>query len=461
MSPLNALLLCAKVYNDRALYKPDTIYSSFTPVVKSAVIGYRISGPLTLKILSLLTRFKFKNYPGKVFYKSLYDYSDKIIDRCNIVYFKGPKSFTGEDVAEIYIHGSPAIASHLEKSFSKINPIDFRQAKNGEFLYRAMINNKVSLKQSQAINNIIMSENLQEIDYSKKVLFNGDEESELYDLKESAINIYSKIITSIDFIEDESFDLDSIIKDIRLFFQKIQKIIKKNRTVIEQNNILNVMIIGDVNVGKSTIFNKIIGQERAIVTNIKGTTRDVVAENLLLENKIYRIYDTAGYRKKQGRIELLGYKKALLLSKEINHFLIVFNDALSKNDLNRIKKEFNIKNNFSLVLNKSDTHKKTKNNQYIYLNKSINRQKTIKLLKLQNIHHKYIKKSKEILTVNKNEINFLEKLLENGEFILNQQDLLIIQEIFRNIIDEFSENFGYINNEDMLDNVFSSFCIGK
>ena len=169
------------------------------------MIGYRISGPLVLKILLKLTKFNFQKYPNKVSYRFLLDEKGEIIDKSNVVFFQAPYSFTGEDVAEIFIHCSPALASHLEKAILSISPETIRIAKKGEFSFRALINNKITLKQGQSINRIIMSDNIQEINYSKKVLFNGDNQSALYDLKEKIIHIYSKIITSIDFTEDENF----------------------------------------------------------------------------------------------------------------------------------------------------------------------------------------------------------------------------------------------------------------
>jgi len=174
------------------MYNSDTIYANFTPIVKTAVIAYRISGPLVLKILFKLTKFNFTKHPNKVFYRSLIDENGMIIDKSNIVFFQSPYSFTGEDVAEIFIHGSPLLASHLEKAILSISPEMIRIAKRGEFSYRALINNKITLKQGQSINRIIMSDNIQEINYSKKILFNGDDESALYELKNKIVHIYSK-----------------------------------------------------------------------------------------------------------------------------------------------------------------------------------------------------------------------------------------------------------------------------
>ena len=444
------------------MYNSDTIYSNFTPIVKSAVIGYRISGPLTLVILANLTNFDFSKKPNFVFYKKLYDQKKELIDIANIVYFKSPRSFTGEDIAEIYIHGSLAIASHLEKAISCISHPGIRAAKKGEFSFRAMLNNKITLKQGQSINNMIVSDNIGVINYSKKILFNGDQESALYNLKDYVVNIYSKIITTIDFTEDENFELKSILLDISSFFKNVQNAITKNRTTIEQKNILNIMIIGDVNTGKSTIFNKIIDSERAIVTNIKGTTRDIISENMIYDHKTFKIFDTAGYRKKQGKVELIGYKKAVKISKDIDHFFIVFNGKLTRTALKRMISDFSIGTNYTLISNKSDIQKNSISQaNVIETNRDIPRLQLLKKLKLVNIYNKQIKTAKKDLSLNKNELIFLENILKKKDYLLEQKDILIIQEIIRNIIDEFSENFGYINNEDILNNVFSKFCIGK
>ena len=444
------------------MYDSDTIYSNFTPIVKSPVIGFRISGPFVSKILKRLTKFNFKKYPNKVFYKALRDEKGEIIDKSNVVFFESPRSFTGEDVAEIFIHGSPTLASHLERAILAVSPETIRIAKKGEFTFRALINNKVTLKQGQSINRIIMSNNIQEINYSKKILFNGDKQSALYSLKNKIVNIYSKIITTIDFSEDESFELSSINLEIKNFFKDVKNIINKNRTTIEQKSILNIMIVGDVNVGKSTIFNTIIDSERAIVTNIKGTTRDIISENMVYDNRAYKIFDTAGYRKKQNQIELIGYKKAIKTSKNIDHFFVVFNGSITKRSLDRIKNDFEISDNYSLINNMSDIlGNLNPNASYLNINRNMSRLRALKALKIKNIHRKYIKNQKYILNLNESELTFLENINLKKEFILKNNDILIIQEIIREIIDEFSENFGYIDNEKILDNVFSSFCIGK
>ena len=336
------------------MFNTGTIYSNFTPLVKSPVIGYRISGEDVLPILKKLTKRNFSKDHSIMKLVELHNIDGTILDKCNVVYFKSPNSFTGEDVCEIFIHGSPLIASQLEQLFKDFNISGLRLAQKGEFSLRSVLNNKYSLKQAKAINLIINNESFSSLEYNKKILFEGDSVSGLAPLREDIVNLFSEITASIDFVDDEEFNFKKIIKESRNFFNNCNKLLHKNRTKIEQKNICRVMIIGPVNVGKSSYNSK----------NIK-----------------------------------------------INH--------------------------------------------------NLNREDLIKRIKLPRIYNKYIDHKNHKLEFNSNEIEFLEKILEYERDILNEKDILIIAQLMRNILDDFSYEFGYINNEDVYDRVFSNFCIGK
>ena len=389
----------------------------------------------------------------------LHNVDGTILDKCNVVYFKSPNSFTGEDVCEIFIHGSPLIASQLEQLFKDFNIPGLRLAQKGEFSFRSVLNNKYSLKQAKAINLIINNESFSSLEYNKKILFEGDSVSGLTPLREDIVNLFSEITASIDFVDDEEFNFKKIMKKARDFFNNCNKLLHKNRTKIEQKNICRVMLIGPVNVGKSTLFNKIIDKDRAIVTEIKGTTRDILSNQIIIDGKKFEIFDTAGQRSKQGRIEKFGYKKAQKLSKEIDHFFILKDKKTKNSDLNQLFKDFDINKNFTIIETKSD--KFSYNSKNIKINHNLNREDLFKRIKLSRIYNKYIAHKNYKLEFNSNEIEFLEKILEYERDILNEKDILIIAQLMRNILDDFSYEFGYINNEDVYDKVFSNFCIGK
>ena len=427
--------------------------------MKAPVIGYRISGDDVLNILKKITKKNFSKDHSLIRVVKIYNLDDSILDECSVVFFKSPKSFTGEDVCEIFLHGSPLIASQFEQLLKDLKVPGLRLAKNGEFSYRSVLNTKNSLKQAKAINEIIANESFSALEYNKKLLFEGDFVSGLVPLREQILNTFSEITASIDFVDDEDFNFNQIIKNIRKFFTNCNNLLQNNRTKIEQKNICKIMLVGPVNVGKSTLFNKMIDKDRAIVTNIKGTTRDILSNEFIFNSNQFEVFDTAGQRLKQGKIEKYGYKKAQKISKEIDHFFVLIDQNTKRSDISAILKDFLINKNYSLIETKSDIYSyKSKN---IKINYSLERDKLFQKLKLSSIHGKYVKNKRKKTDFNIEEMDFLERILEYEGDIVNEKDILIIAQLTRNILDDFSFEFGYINNEDVYDRVFSKFCIGK
>ena len=441
------------------MFGSGTIYSNFTPLVKSPVIGYRISGDEVLKILKKLTNKNFSKDHSRIRIIKLYKKDGSLLDECSVVYFKSPKSFTGEDVCEVFLHGSPLIASQFEQTLKDFKIPGLRLAKNWEFSYRSVWNSKNSLKQAKAINQIISNDSFSSLEYNKKLLFEGDQASGLVVLRDEIVDLFSEITASIDFVDEEDFNFKKIMKKVKLYLDKCHNILQKTKNIRKEKNICKIMLIGPVNVGKSTLFNKIIDKERAIVTNIKGTTRDVLSNQFVFDGKMFEIFDTAGHRDKQGKIEKFGYKKAQQLSSEIDHFFVLSDKYSSKKQISSLKRDFGIKNNYTLVETKSDQYQYQSKN--VKINHNLERDGVLSKLKISLIHKKYISSKIKKIDFNDEEIDFLENILQYKNDILNESDILIIAQIMRNILDDFSYEFGYINNEDVYDRVFSNFCIGK
>ena len=427
--------------------------------MKSPVIGYRISGDDVLEILKKLTNRNFSKDHSKVRIVKLYRKDGSLLDECSLAYFKSPKSFTGEDVCEIFLHGSPLIASQIEQTLKEFKIPGLRLAKNGEFSYRSVLNSKNSLKQAKAINQIISNDSFSSLEYNKKLLFEGDQASGLTILRDEIVDLFSEITASIDFVDDEEFNFKKIMKKAKLYFDKCHNILQKTKNIRKEKNICKIMLIGPVNVGKSTLFNKIIDKERAIVTNIKGTTRDVLSNEFVFDGKMFEIFDTAGHRDKQGKIEKFGYRKAQSISKDIDHFLLLIDKNTKKADLRHLINDFSIGKNHTIIETKSDQY--SYNSKNIKISHDLDRETILRKIKINSIHKKYISAKKNTLEFNKEEIDFLEKIMEYEHDILTEADILIIAQNIRNILDDFSYEFGYINNEDVYDRVFSNFCIGK
>ena len=427
--------------------------------MRSPVIGYRISGEDVLDILKKLTKKNFSRDHSRVQLTKLFKNDDSLLDECSVVYFKSPKSFTGEDTCEVFLHGSPLIASQFEQTLKDLKIPGLRLAKKGEFSYRSVINSKNTLKQAKAINQIISNESFSSLEYNKRLLFEGDIVSGLVPLREEIINLFSEITASIDFVDDEDFNFKNIMKKISIFFNKCNIILQNAKNKQVEKKICKIMLVGSVNVGKSTLFNKIIDKERAIVTDIKGTTRDILSNEFIFNGKRFEIFDTAGQRSKQGKIEKFGYKKAQHISPGIDHFLILTDKKSKKNDISILKKDFGIKNNFTIVETKSDQNKYTSKN--IKINYNMDRDIILSKLRMASVHRQYVSKKVEKIDFNTEEIDFLENIAEYEHDIIKENDILIIAQLMRNILDDFSFEFGYINNEDVYDRVFSNFCIGK
>ncbi len=427
--------------------------------MKAPVIGYRISGKDVLNILKKITKKNFSKDHSLIHIVKIYNRDDSILDECSAVFFKSPKSFTGEDVCEIFLHGSPLIASQFEQLLKDLKVPGLRLAKNGEFSYRSVLNTKNSLKQAKAINEIIANESFSALEYNKKLLFEGDIVSGLVPLREEIINLFSEITASIDFVDDEDFNFNQIMKKIRKFFINCNNLLQNNRTKLEQKKICKIMLVGPVNVGKSTLFNKMIDKDRAIVTNIKGTTRDILSNEFIFNSNQFEVFDTAGQRSKQGKIEKYGYKKAQIISREIDHFFVLIDQNTKRSDISTILKDFLINKNYSLIETKSDIYKYKSEN--VKINYSLERDKLFHKLKLSSIHGKYVKNNAKKTDFNLEEMDFLARILEYEGDIVKEKDILIIAQLMRNILDDFSYEFGYINNEDVYDRVFSKFCIGK
>ena len=197
------------------MFETGTIYSNFTPIIKSPVIAYRISGPDVLDVLKKLTKKNFNKDHSRVRYIKLYTNEGELLDECSVVYFKSPKSFTGEDVCEIFLHGSPLIASQFEQTLRDFKISGLRLAKNGEFSYRSVLNSKNSLKQAKAINQIISNDSFSSLEYNKKLLVEGDQASGLTSLRDEIVDLFSEITASIDFVDDEEFKFKKIIKRVK------------------------------------------------------------------------------------------------------------------------------------------------------------------------------------------------------------------------------------------------------
>lgn len=455
--------------------KNNTIIAQATPIGRGGIGILRISGnqvnDIAKKILGKMPRPRYAEYT--LFYNS----KNEAIDQGILIWFPKPNSFTGEDVLEIHGHGGPFVLNLLLENI--INIFKIRVAEPGEFSKRAFLNKKIDLNQAEAIFDLISASSEKEVLASMNSL-QGYFSKKIKDILVSVIEIRTFIEASIDFLEEKiSF------KKILVFKEKIKKIILNLTEMINHtklNSILEtgikIIIVGSPNVGKSSLFNILMKEEKSIVTNIAGTTRDIIEGFLYIDGIKFLIKDTAGLRKSDDKIEVIGIS---LTKKEIEKsdhiFYLIDGSNITIEDL---KKRYDkiISNIFFgkkllIIRNKIDLVKEIPSKYYFSKKKctiiSISAINKIGISFLQN----YLKKI--ILLPNKIENQFLAKkrhlkslertLLHLNSSLLflkknNFQEELFAEELrlSQMALDEITGKF---TSENLLDHIFKNFCIGK
>ena len=450
----------------------DTIIAPSTPIGVSAISVIRISGKNSI----LLSNKVFKNkdllkvnshtlHYGSIVYKS------EIIDEVVISIFKAPKSFTKENVVEISCHGSPFI---IEKIISIFLILGARMANHGEFTLRAFLNGNIDLSQAEAVADLISSNSKN----SHRIAINhikGNFSKKINELREELINFSSLIELELDFSEE-----DVEFANRKKLLITINKIIDFSNHLIDSydsNNVLKngveIVIAGKPNVGKSTILNTLIDEDKAIVSSIPGTTRDIIEDTINIGGNIVRFIDTAGIRRATNKIEKIGINKAIKRAKNASIILYIFD--LYQETIESIKNQISSKllkdKNVILIGNKSDL--KIKDNILNFFNKNelriISSKKSNDIKALLDVIDNNIKrnifKPESSISVNQRHYSSLIKVnksIENVKRNLEEKsntDLIALD--IKYSLSYLGEITGEITNDDVLSNIFSKFCIGK
>jgi tRNA modification GTPase len=445
-----------------------TICATITSPLRSSITVIRISGSQTLKCLEKIG-VKTSPIPQKSFFhKIIFDDSNEIIDEAIITFFKAPRSFTGEDIAEISIHSSQYILKKIFAKLLSIENVDLANA--GEFSKRAFLNGKIDLIQAEAIPDLIASET--EAQHKQAISQLSGNLGKIYEnWRHKIIEISAFVEALIDFPEDD-LPLDIIEKINQEIFdlrEQISQHLNDNKIGQKIKNGLNMAIIGAPNSGKSSLMNFLAQSEVAIVSEIAGTTRDIIDSHLEISGVPIVLSDTAGIRSSNDLIEQEGIKRALnkAQSADIKIYLIdVLNPIIQKNlvDDNTIL----VFNKIDKVLHDEIDYKKILTNFGIdeknaFLTISV--AKNINISKLFNA----IKTKIELLIPNFNSplitqerYRFsLQNCLNNLEKFNLNSNIEICAENLRICIQEIAKINGKIDIENILDVIFSKFCIGK
>ena len=451
----------------------DTIVALATAPGIGAIAVIRISGPKSFDVMNDLFPKKdlFVQASHSIHVGLLKD-GDIVLDEVVLSLYRGPKSYTGEDVIEISCHGSPYIQEQILQAITKRG---VRLAKPGEFTQRAFLKGKMDLAQAEAVADLIASNT----EASKKAALHtmrGGFSSDLSQLREALISFSALIELELDFSQE-----DVEFADRTQFKNLITQLKEATATLIGSFKLGNVIkngvqvaIIGKPNAGKSTLLNTLLNENRAIVSDIAGTTRDTIEEVLNIDGVLFRLIDTAGIREHtDDAIEQIGVSKSKEKMRAAQVVIYLYDLLnMSVEELQKIVDEFEQENiNYILVGNKADTATAAimtqfvtfKNSMFIAAKKNVQIE-TLKRLLVENTIHGNIHTESTIVTNARHYealIGLMQSLNEVEQGLSNQLpgDLLALD--IRQCLHYLGTITGSITHEDQLDYIFNKFCIGK
>ena len=425
----------------------------------------RVSGSQTKNVISQLTQKELPAPRIATIRKFLTIDENQIIDEGILIWFPGPNSYTGEDMAEFHVHGSKAVINSMHKSISNINGC--RLAEPGEFTKIAFLNGKINLLKAESISDLISSET--EIQRQQAIKIMSGKSSDKFNLlRERLVKILSNIEAKIDFPEDDLPDdiLNNIQTETKNIKEEIEKILDDQKIGERIREGFKIAILGPANVGKSSLMNYISRRDVAIVSEIAGTTRDVIETHLNLDGYPVTIYDTAGIRESKDEIEKKGIKLALEKAENADLNIIVIEPEsvdfsyFLKNL--KLKKTILVVNKLDLGFDKISHDIKKYKPIFISIKENKNLDKLINFIK-ENLKTKFISTSDIYITRERHRSNLVKcvKHLKSFQEKKTLDDFDKAAEDLRLAVRYLGMIVGKVDVEEVLGSIFKDFCIGK
>lgn len=453
-----------------------TICAISTPLGNGGIAIVRMSGKDSLKILQKITDTVVSKFePRKLYLCNIK--TENFNDKALLVYFKSPNSFTGEEMVEIQCHGGIVISKGILSTLIKHGAV---LAEAGEFTKRAFMNGKVSLDEAEGVIDMINAESEQAVKAGYNLL-NGKLFAEIKTLKDSLTDCIAEIDVSMDYPEEdiEYIAQNKVKKVLEKTIKKTSDLLSTAKTGKQVKNGINVSIIGKPNVGKSSLLNALIGYDRAIVTNIAGTTRDTVEESYEFNGISFNLIDTAGIHESTNLVEKIGIQKAEEQLKSADIVLVVLDSSigLSKDDLHILNLTKNYKTIYALNKTDLDICKtvkceieaqiltKDKTKQIVEI--SALKMNNIQLLKqklFDMVVDKNILSNQLLITNSRHEqalIRALNSLNNAMESLNNNLSLDLVCLDLKDAWNSLGEITGETSTEEIVDRIFSKFCLGK
>ena len=447
----------------------DTITAISTAQGVGAISIIRVSGTDAIKIVNkIFSNKKFLAAPSHTIHYGYIMDGDERIDEVLVTIMRAPKTFTKEDIVEINAHGG---IMTTDKILELLLVNGCRLAEPGEFTKRAFLNGRIDLTEAEGVMDLINSKT----DISRKIALNqvgGKVSSMISDLRDELAGIIANIEVNIDYPEYEDIEemtIEKINSNLSELESKIDKILKESKNGEILTNGIKTAIVGKPNVGKSSLLNRLIGEDKAIVTDIQGTTRDSVEATLRIDNLILNLIDTAGIRKTEDVVESIGVDKSLKLIDEADLILFVvnYNEKLTHDDLvilDKLKDK-----NYITIVNKTDLDKKIdddKLSNVVYVS-ALNDdnideignkiKKLFDLEKIETTDLTYLTSARSGAILRK----VLESVKAVRKGIEDNYPIDMVEIDLKDIWNLLGEIIGESYDDELLDQLFSRFCVGK
>lgn len=447
---------------------PDTIAALATsPNGGGAISVFRVSGPQSFEILGKITRDKCRDWrPRQAYHFPYYSEDGERLDHPLYLSFQGPNSFTGEDCFEIHCHSGPYILRSILKDLIHRGA---RNALPGEFSYRAYINGKMDLLEAEGIAATINAQSHQQWLIARQ-LTDSKLSERVKGLREDLVEALALLEARIDFPEEgdtSSVNLEDVkgrVRRIRIALKKLSTSYQNGRVASEG---LKVVLAGPPNAGKSTLLNTLLGRERAIVTDIAGTTRDFIEERCLLEGRLIRLFDTAGIQESSDRVEVEGIQRSMSLLEDADLVVFLASSETSLSSFEALKTQFKgLEEKLLKVVTKVDISHPSWFEAWLPIS-------CLKDSGIDNLISYIVGKVDEFVAPLQDNVGLcnvrhrdaIEQALGSIDRFFGVFEKKVYEEMLAFDLQEcakyLGEIIGHIDSEDILDQVFGQFCIGK
>ena len=445
--------------------KEDSIVSISTPLGRGAISIVRISGQDSLKIaLQLFSaqNLSTENIKPRFMYFGKLKLEDETFEECLMVYFKAPFSYTGEDIVEFQIHGGVLLAQKVVEECLKHGA---RLAEPGEYSKRAFLNGKITLDKAEAIIGEINAETEGELKSSLQIT-NGRLAEKILTEQEKLKTLLAEMEVGMDYPDETEevrlkSDIKKTLKEIEM---QIDEILNDSQSAEYLKNGINVALVGKTNVGKSSIMNALLGENRAIVTDIKGTTRDSITESFLYDGIKINLIDTAGIRETEDVVESIGIEKSKESLANADIVLFVLDGSEKENQEDKEIETMLAEKKVITIINKTDKkrligRKENEIEVSALTNKNITnlKQKIVDMVIEQNIDtNALVLTNERHVTILKDAKVLLEEILSSENLTLDVVSMMV-----KKVWLTLGKITGNTENEDIINLIFSKFCLGK